>query len=69
MSSEEAMEAHNGGVGTYRASEGKSEIVSYKGPVSKVLQEITGGLRSACAYVGARTLKDFPKCATFVIRR
>jgi len=66
MSSEDAMEAHNGGVGTYRTSEGKSMSVDYKGPVANVIQEITGGLRSACAYVGARTLKDFPKCATFI---
>ena len=66
MSSEYAMEAHNDGVGTYRTSEGKSMSVEYKGPVSNVIQQITGGLRSACAYVGARTLKDFPKCATFV---
>ena len=66
MSSEDAMEAHNGGLGTYRASEGKSMSVDYKGPVMDVVQEITGGLRSACAYVGARNLKDFPKCATFV---
>ena len=66
MSSEEAMEAHNGGVGTYRTSEGKSESIVYKGPVMDVIQEITGGLRSACAYVGARTLKDLPRCATFV---
>ena len=66
MSSEEAMEAHNGGVGTYRTSEGKSESIVYKGPVIDTIQEITGGIRSACAYVGARTLKDLPKCATFV---
>ena len=66
MSSEYAMEAHNDGVGTYRTSEGKSMSVEYKGPVSNVIQQITGGLRSACAYVWARTLKDFPKCATFV---
>ena len=66
MSSEDAMKAHNGGVGTYRTSEGKSTSVEYKGPVMNVIQEITGGLRSACAYVGARTLKDLPKCATFV---
>ena len=41
-------------------------FVDYKGPVSNIVQQITGGLRSACAYVGARNLKDFPKCATFV---
>lgn len=66
MSSKVAMDKHNGGVGTYRTSEGRSSSVSYKGPVANVIQEVTGGLRSACAYVGARTLKDFPKCATFV---
>ena len=66
MSSEEAMDAHNGGVGTYRTSEGKSESVAYKGPVMDVIQKVTGGLRSACAYVGASSLKDFPRCATFV---
>lgn len=66
MSSEDAMKAHNGGVGTYRTPEGKSQSVTYKGPVVDVVQEITGGLRSACAYVGARTLQDLPKCATFV---
>jgi GMP reductase len=69
MSSKEAMDAHNGGVGTYRTSEGKTESVAYKGPVTDVIQEITGGIRSACAYVGARTLKDLPKCATFVRTR
>jgi len=66
MSSEAAMDAHSDGVGTYRTSEGKSESVAYKGQVMDIVQEITGGLRSACAYVGARNLKDFPKCATFV---
>ena len=40
--------------------------VSYKGEVADTLQEIMGGLRSACTYVGARKLKDLPKCATFV---
>ena len=66
MSSEEAMNKHNGGVATYKASEGTVKTVDYRGPVQNVLQEITGGIRSACAYVGANTLKDFPKCATFV---
>jgi GMP reductase len=30
------------------------------------MQEIEGGLRSACAYVGADKLKDLSKCTTFV---
>jgi GMP reductase len=66
MSSEEAMNKHGSGVASYKASEGIVKTVDYQGPVQNVLQEITGGIRSACAYVGASTLKDFPKCATFV---
>jgi GMP reductase len=30
------------------------------------LQGILGGLRSACTYVGARTLKELTKRTTFV---
>ncbi len=69
MSSEAAMNKHSGGMGSYRASEGIVKRVPYKGQVENVLQEVAGGIRSACAYVGAPTLKDLPKCATFVIRR
>jgi len=67
MSSEEAMEKYSGGMSTYRASEGESIWVDYKGPVQSQIQNILGGLRSACAYVGATRLKDLNKCATFVI--
>jgi GMP reductase len=66
MSSKEAQEKYNGGQQPYRAAEGKSVTVPYKGPVDNVVQEILGGLRSACAYVGARRLKDFDKCCSFV---
>ncbi|MHB8864954.1 MAG: GMP reductase [Pirellulaceae bacterium] len=66
MSSREAQEKHLGGVKNYCAAEGKSIEVAYKGPASDVLQEVTGGLRSACAYVGADRLKDLFKCCTFV---
>lgn len=66
MSSKEANDKYNGGLQDYRAAEGLSQLVPYKGPVERVLQEITGGLRSACAYVGANKLKDLSKCATFI---
>ena len=51
----------------YRACEGREAAVPYKGPVKETIQEITGGIRSACAYVGATRLKDLSKCTTFVI--
>ena len=40
--------------------------VRAKARLKGVLQEVTGGLRSACAYVGADRLKDLFKCCTFV---
>jgi GMP reductase len=68
MSSHKALDKYAGGRRDYRASEGKETMVPYKGPVKETLQEITGGIRSACAYVGATRLKDLSKCTTFVIR-
>ena len=67
MSSRRALEAYSGGRRDYRACEGREIRVPYKGPVKETIQEITGGLRSACAYVGAQRLKDLSKCTTFVI--
>src|SRR5271165_6486737 len=58
MSSREAQEKHHEGKKDYAAAEGKCVEVAYKGPVREVLGEVTGGLRSACAYVGAERLKD-----------
>ncbi|MFA6338775.1 MAG: GMP reductase [Candidatus Paceibacterota bacterium] len=65
-SSEESMMKHNNGVAKYRTSEGRSVDVPLKGPVEITIQEILGGLRSACTYVGARKLKELPKRTTFV---
>jgi GMP reductase len=56
----------NGGKADYKASEGRSVKVPYRGPVSATVEEILGGLRSACTYVGTESLKDFSKCCTFV---
>ena len=66
MSSNEAMERYNGGKKDYVASEGRVIEVPYKGCADDVVQQILGGLRSACSYSGASTLKDLPKCCTFI---
>ena len=66
MSSSTAMDKHKGGVAEYRASEGKTVKVPYRGDVSVSLQDILGGLRSTCTYVGARRLKELSKRTTFV---
>jgi GMP reductase len=66
MSSEEAMSRYSGGVAEYKTSEGKCVWIPYKGPVDKTVQDILGGLRSACTYVGAIKLKNLSKCTTFI---
>ena len=66
MSSDTAMEKHQGGVAEYRSSEGRTVNIPYRGPVIKTVQDILGGLRSTCTYVGAETLKQLPKCTTFI---
>lgn len=58
MSSKTANEKYNGGLSDYRASEGRTVEVPYKGSVKKTIQEIFGGIRSACSYVGAFDLPD-----------
>lgn len=66
MSSETAMNKHVGGVAEYRASEGKTVQVPYKGDVIVTLKDILGGLRSTCTYVGASKLKELTKRTTFI---
>ena len=46
--------------------EGIEGQVPYKGPASGVLHQLTGGLRAAMGYVGARTLPEFRERAAFV---
>jgi GMP reductase len=65
-SSERANNEIAGGLKDYRAAEGWELKIPNRGPLDKTLQDIEGGLRSACAYVGARKLKDLPKCSTFI---
>jgi GMP reductase len=66
MSSETAMNKHVGGVAEYRASEGKTVQVPFKGDVIITLKDILGGIRSTCTYVGASKLKELTKRTTFI---
>ena len=66
MSSDAANKKHFGGLKDYRSSEGREVLVPYRGAVGDTIQNILGGLRSTCTYVGAPTLKQLSKCATFV---
>ena len=66
MSSKAAMEKYAGGVANYRASEGKEVLVPSRGAVADTLQDILGGVRSACTYVGARKLRELTRRTTFI---
>ena len=46
--------------------EGVEGQVPYKGATSTVLHQLAGGLRAAMGYVGAATIADFHRKATFV---
>ena len=46
--------------------EGIEGQVPYKGPVSSVIHQLTGGLRAAMGYTGAETIKQMQERAEFV---
>jgi GMP reductase len=64
--SSHAAQSKYGGIKDYRSSEGRVLKIPYKGKVQDIIFDILGGIRSACAYTGATTLKDFSKTANFV---
>jgi GMP reductase len=65
MSSDSAMNKYNGGVANYRSIEGKTVKIEYRGPVYNKILDIQGGIRSTMTYIGAKKIKDIPKCVTF----
>lgn len=66
MSSKTAMNKYAGGVADYRASEGKTVEITYKGAVTETVKDMLGSLRSTCTYVGASRLKELTKRTTFI---
>lgn len=66
MSSETAMNIYNGGVAKYKSSEGKTVKIEDRGPVENTILDIMGGIRSTMTYIGAKNIKNIPKCVTFI---
>jgi GMP reductase len=66
MSSAKAQTKYYGEVKEYRASEGLELQITSRGPLRDTIQQILGGLRSCCSYIGASEIKHMPKCATLV---
>jgi len=66
MSSDTAMKKHHGSVAEYRASEGKTITIPYRGDINDTVLDILGGIRSACTYTGSAELRELSKRATFI---
>lgn len=66
MSSRKAQETYYGDLAEHRAPEGKKVRLKYKGEIDSTVQSVLGGIRSACSYVGAKSIKDLPKSTTFI---
>ena len=66
MSSRTAQEKHKGYLANYRSSEGRTIKIPYKGPVQNTMQDILGGLRSTCAYVGAYKISQLHLYTEFI---
>ncbi|MFL2664984.1 MAG: IMP dehydrogenase [Dehalococcoidia bacterium] len=66
MSSTEAMNKHYGKVAEYRASEGESILVEDKGTVVNTVNQILGGIRSACTYLDAKNIGELGHKSDFI---
>lgn len=65
MSSHHAQDIFEDGKKNYRASEGTKIVVKSKGSIDNIVQELLGGIRSACCYIGADSIKTMSRCAEF----
>ena len=65
MSTHYSQEKYEDNIKDYRASEGTKITVKYKGFADNLIQELLGGIRSCCCYIGSNCIKDMPKCAEF----
>lgn len=65
MSTHHAQDLFEDGKKNYRASEGTKITVPFKGSLNHVVQELLGGIRSCCCYIGSRSIKHMSKCGQF----
>ena len=52
------MEKYFGKMESYRSSEGAVVKIPYKGPIENTIQNVLGGLRSTCTYIGAKNIEE-----------
>ena len=73
MSPHQLSDTHGARKDGYRGTEGKTVILDDKGPNKDTVEQLLGGIRSTCTYIGARRVKDmsnvFIMCVNNVINR
>lgn len=60
MSSDRSRTDRGANPADYRASEGREVLLKPRGPLSHTINELLGGLRSACTYLGVASLEELP---------
>ncbi len=66
MASEKAVNKYNDGMKNYRTYEGKEVKIIHKGEIKNTIENINGGLRSACTYVNALDLNELRHNGRFI---
>lgn len=67
MASEDAVQKYNGGLQSYRSSEGKKVLMKCKGPLDNTILDINGSIRSACSYTNSKNIEELATNANFVL--
>lgn len=68
MSSDRSRVKRGEAVLDYRATEGREVVLHSKGSLAHTLRDLTGGLRSACTYLGVSSLDELKHAEIEVIR-
>ena len=66
MSSSKAMNNHYGKMDNYRSSEGRVLEIPYKGALKNTIEDLLGGVRSTCTYVGAEHINQLNEKCQFI---
>ena len=66
MSSVKAMNTHYGKKENYVSSEGRVLEIPYKGALKDTLEDLLGGVRSTCSYVGAEKIEQLHERCQFI---
>lgn len=65
MSTHHNQELYEKNIKSYRASEGTKITIPYKGSTDSIINELLGGIRSCCCYIGCSSIKNMAKCGQF----